>query len=245
MKALPFAIGRVNRLRRTAMNARETPDYGLDWSRGGSWSFAHGQANDLLRVFDTLWLKQGFVLYAYAYREFHGGNGRIWAVPTDSVPVESREGLSPQDERISRPSGAIPLMRAIEGDGSPWSYLSASILSREASEFGAFWHGLDWSVHTILSRPPRQADDSDVSVADRGGRRRRTRGQLEVAWSSSRDMGADLRGGGKNQEDRPAHVHNPIVREHVYRATDTYRAGSYLRKTETEVLCEGDGGFVF
>ena len=86
MKALPFAIGRVNRLRRAAMNAREIPDYDSDWSRGGFCSFAHGQANDLLRVFDTLWLKQGFVLYAYAYREFHGGNGRIWAVPTDSVP---------------------------------------------------------------------------------------------------------------------------------------------------------------
>ena len=34
-------------------------------------------------------------------------------------------------------------MQAIEGDGSPWSYLSASILSREAEEFGAMWHGVD------------------------------------------------------------------------------------------------------
>ena len=46
-------------------------------------------------------------------------------------------------------------MQAIEGDGSPWSYLSASILSREAVEFGAVWHGCVWSDQTILSKPPR------------------------------------------------------------------------------------------
>ena len=44
--------------------------------------------------------------------------------------------------------------------------LHRSCLAR-AAEFGAFWHGLDWSVHTIISKPPRQADDPDVSVADR------------------------------------------------------------------------------
>ncbi len=48
---------------------------------------AHGPANDLLGVCDTLWLKSGFVLHACVYQEFHGGNGRIWAVPTDSLPV--------------------------------------------------------------------------------------------------------------------------------------------------------------
>ena len=62
-----------------------------------------------------------------------------------------------------KPPGAVPLMQAIEGDGSPWSYLSASILRREAAEFGARWHGCVWSGQTILSKPPRQADDPDVS----------------------------------------------------------------------------------
>ena len=162
MKTISFSIKRVNRLRRAAIKAREIPDGDSDWSRDGHWSFAHGQASDLLGVFDTLWLKPGFVLYAYAYREFHGGNGWIWAVPTDRVPVVSPEGPTRQDQRIEPPPAAVPLMQAIEGDGSPWSYLSASILYREAAEFGAWWHGCDWSVHTILSMPPRQTDDPDA-----------------------------------------------------------------------------------
>jgi hypothetical protein len=32
-------------------------------------------------------------------------------------------------------------MDAIEGDGSAWSYLSASLFAREAAELGALWHG--------------------------------------------------------------------------------------------------------
>lgn len=58
-------------------------------------------------------------------------------------------------------------MQAIEGDGSPRSCLFASILRREAAEFAAFWHGRVWSPQTILSKPPRQADDLDVSDDDR------------------------------------------------------------------------------
>ena len=50
-----------------------------------------------------------------------------------------------------RPPGVVPLMQAIEGDGSPWSYLSASILCREAEKLGATWHGCVWGGQTILS----------------------------------------------------------------------------------------------
>ena len=44
-------------------------------------------------------------------------------------------------------------MQATERDGSPWSCLSASILRREAPEFGPLWHGRDWTPKTILSKP--------------------------------------------------------------------------------------------
>ena len=54
-------------------------------------------------------------------------------------------------------------MQAIEGDGSPWSYLSASILRREAAEFGPIWHGCVWSDQTILSKPTQQADGPDAT----------------------------------------------------------------------------------
>ena len=41
------------------------------------------------------------------------------------------------------------------------------------------------------------------------------------------------------------HIHDPIGQERVYRATDTYPAGSYDGKTETTVLCTGDRGAVY
>lgn len=45
-------------------------------------------------------------------------------------------------------------MEAIEGDGSHWSYLSASIFMREINEFGASWHGCSWSTHEIIDKNP-------------------------------------------------------------------------------------------
>ena len=95
-------------------------------------------------MFKALRLKAGFALHAYEFRSGGNGNGIIWAVPADA-PLLAPEDC-PQLEDVflgpPKPPGAIPLMQVIEGDGSPWSYLSASILGREAAEFGARWHGL-------------------------------------------------------------------------------------------------------
>ena len=41
------------------------------------------------------------------------------------------------------------------------------------------------------------------------------------------------------------HIHNPVGGEEMYRATDTYPAGSYDGETERTVLCTGEGGFVY
>lgn len=244
MNTIPFPITRVNRLRRAAAKARRIPELDSDWSRKGC-VFAHGPANDLLSVFETLRLKPGFVLHASAHRDSLGGNGRIWAVPADAVPVASGESPKVEDVRAERPPGAaVTLMQAIEGDETPWSYLSASILSREAAEFGAWWHRCDWSVQTILSKPPRHADDPDV---------------LRDEWELTGDapVGNWTWHGLAPHTWEPTfaetgkttvvvmHVRNPVGQETIYRATDTYGPGSYDGTTETEVLCSGRGGIVF
>ncbi len=216
---------------------QEIPDKGSGWWHGESASMAHGPANDLFGVFDTLWLKSGFVLHACVHQEFLGGNGRIWAVPTDSLPVASGGHPNLEREWMKRPPGAVPLMEAIEGDGSPWSYLSASILSREAAEFGAYWHGLDWSVHTILSEPPRQADDPDVS-----GSERPETGDAPVGnwtWHAPvPDRWAPTFVETGTATEVVLHAYNPIAGGNVYRVTDRYPTGSYVGKTATR-------GFVF
>lgn len=59
---------------------------------------------------------------------------------------------------------------AIDGDGSLRSYIQASILRRELEELGAWWHGLEWSTHTLPDNgaapdAPHACSDSD----DNGG----------------------------------------------------------------------------
>jgi hypothetical protein len=52
------------------------------------------------------------------------------------------------------PGAPGDVMEAIDGDGTPLSYLSASIFAREIREFGARWHGCAWSTHSILGADP-------------------------------------------------------------------------------------------
>ena len=235
MKSVSFSITQVNRLRSAAVEART-----LLAERPDPWPVR--DADDLIRVFDTLWLKAGFALHAYD----SGGSSRgiIWAVPADAPLVAPGEWSWLEDTWLPQPPEAVPLMQTIEGDGSPWSYLSVSILRREAAEFGARWPGLVWTDQTILSKPPRQADDPDVSDDER-----KPTGDAPVGnWTWRR---AAPRIWEPTYAERGTtrkivlHIHNPVYGDKIYRATDTYPAGSYDCKTRATVLCTGEGRIVY
>ena len=125
MKSVSFAITRVNRLRRAAVKARTAADDDPDLPQAeeyfGGWSARDERANELLRVFETLRLKAGFALRAFEFRSGIGGNGIIWAVPADAPPVALSACPRLEDTWLEppRPPAAVPLMQAIEGDGSP------------------------------------------------------------------------------------------------------------------------------
>lgn len=146
MNFVSFSIRRVTRLRRAAERARAVPFHDTGGNPPDGWSVSVDRAEELLRVFGALRLKPGFALHAYRFRA--GGNGIIWAVPADAPLIAPDDCARVEDGWLQppRPQAAVPLMRAIEGDGGPWSYLSASILSREAAEFAALWHGCVWSA---------------------------------------------------------------------------------------------------
>ena len=250
MKSISFSITRVNCLRRAAERAREFPgEQGDPWSersRSDGWFASAYEANDLISVFDTLRLKPGFALHAYEFRQGPDGNGIIWAVPADAPqpPPDNGPGLRGSLSDHPKPPGAVRLMQAIESDGSPWSYLSASILRREAAEFGAFWHGCDWTLQTILSKPPRQADGPDVSDDDGN-----LTGDAPVGdWTWPRPVPKTWE---PTYAERGAtrkvalHIRNPVGGEQIYRATDTYRADSFDCTTRTTVLCTAGGGFEY
>ena len=250
MKSVSFSIRRVNRLRRAAERARagdaDHPDPPPSGKLSDGWSASSYKADKLLRVFDTLWLKAGFTLHAYEFQSGGGGNGVIWAVPADAPLVAPEDCPRIEDAWLQppRPPQAVPLMQAIEGDGSPWSYLSASILSREAAEFGAIWHGCVWSDQAILSKPPRQAEGEDASYDPMKPNRDAPvsnwtwRGTAPRTWKPAYAERGTTR-------EVVLHIHNPIGREEIYRATDTYPVGSYDGRTETTVLCTGDRFVVY
>ena len=170
MTSVTFSIFRVNRLRGAAERARapaEPDETGSNWNEPRGWSISDCDPNDLLGVFKALRLKAGFALRAYEFRSGGNGNGVIWAVPADA-PLLAPEDC-PQLEDVflgpPKPPGAVPLMEVIEGDGNPWSYLSASILGREAAEFGAQWHGCVWTPQKIIAKPPQEAEGREAPRA--------------------------------------------------------------------------------
>ena len=243
-----FNITRVNRLRRAAERARVLPFEESDFwpdEHLSQWQqrIASKYAYDLVRVFDTLWLKPGFELRASVYRSGGNGNGEIWAKSVVSQPVDSWEGSGLEEKRMDRPSEVVPLMQAIEGDGSPWSYLSASILSREAEEFGAMWHGCVWSDQKILSKSPRQSDNQELDdTRERSGeapvRNWRWHNAAPRTWKPTyEDYGST--------KEVTLYIFNPVGGERIYRATDTYSAGSYDAETEETMLCTGGPGFIY
>ena len=130
----------------------------------------------VLESFGCLRSKPGWKLLAYVLGDRLGGESRVVAVPAEFDPesavLESVTGRPPDDDRPYVDDGPwgrvlqLPpvarrrFMTAVEGDGSPWSLLCASLAVRVLLDFGAWWHALyahDWSQHVILARaaPPR------------------------------------------------------------------------------------------
>ena len=118
---------------------------------GNGWFVSDVDPMTVLCAFPSLRIRYGFRLGAYRYASGAGGNAIVWAIPENS-PLPSVE---PGCSDPPRPPGALDdFMEAIDGDGSARSFLSASLLAREAAEIGAEWHGRSWSDHQILYEDP-------------------------------------------------------------------------------------------
>ena len=129
---------------------------------------------EVVAVFDGLRVKPGWTLHAHQFRNGGNGNGFVWAMPDG---VEFREPESGKDLlwtcvfstpfaylqfRTPKPPDALPnFMEAIEGDGSAFSFLCASILARELREFGAMWHGRFWNDVELKGDDPEVVEDED------------------------------------------------------------------------------------
>ena len=154
MTTTTFPLTKLQRLRkRAATLARPSRDGPEGWSK------SNVDPMKVLAVFkESLWIKDGLILRAYQFRDGMGnGNGVVWAMPVDADCPEPSECRRQRDRFLQPPkppAALADMMKAIDGDGSPWSYLCASLLARELAEFGAMWHGCGWSEHAILGTNP-------------------------------------------------------------------------------------------
>ena len=152
IRVTTFPIEQVQQLRREAEEARALPDHVPQ-----GWSKSVVDPKNLLAVFGSLRIREGFVLRAYQLTDETGGKGYAWAMP-DVLPFPAPEDC-PEAENdfleAPRPPGALDdFMEAVEGDGSPWSYVSASLFARELVEFGTLWHDCNWTNYVLLGSDP-------------------------------------------------------------------------------------------
>jgi len=236
-----FRLERVERVRRRAGKACRLKPEGPQ-----GWTKSQADPMKLLSVFPSLRLKQGLVLRAYQFREGGNGNGIVWAMPEASAFPEPDECDRLQDRFLGPPRPAEALddvMEGLEGDGSRWSYLSASLFEREVADFGAMWHGIDWGTHVILGDDPwslsRLLSPGSPFEGPSGGREdwewlepKPSRWEPEV-WSGADAVVVTL------------HTYSGLGREVIYRHTDTYMPGRYHFRSDRKALAEGPGGFVF
>jgi hypothetical protein len=239
-----FPVEKIQQLRRRAEKARSLP--------GGvpeGWSKSPVDPMQVLQVFDCLHIKNGLTLRSYLYDQSILSTGQVWAIRVDAAFPEpnSLSGFPP------KPLSALDhVMDGITGDGSPWSYLCASILSRELAEFGARWHGCNWTTHTLIGADPLISGVQIEAASSGGGPNGYAKGELPTAGSSGWKW--------LSTKPNPWHpsvrvspravtviffTYSPLGQEGIYRHADTYVTGSYTARSESVRVAEGPRHMVF
>ena len=236
-----FSAAKVKEIREKAAKTVETPQ---DTPEG--WAKSRVNPNKLLDVFTPLTMRKGFVLRAYTFREEQNGNGVVWAMPSNAEFPEPKDCPTLENHLLKAPKPFDALddaMEAIEGDGSAWSYLAASLLRRELSEFGAVWHGSRWLTHTVLdddpwkggsAKPDELAMDKPTTPVDQ--------------WKWLEERPKSYVPEVKIEKDRVTvtfYTYSGLEKERIYRHVDTYRPGKYRPKVSEKMIAEGKGGFAF
>jgi hypothetical protein len=212
---ITFPIGQVNELRKQARAARMVRVDGPD-----EWCISDVDPTGVLHVFKTLRLKEGLVLRAYQYREDGNGDAFVWAMPIDA-PFPDRQ----PHQYPPKPTEALTdLMEAIEGDGTPWSYMEASLFARETGEFGVFWEGCLAEQDIILGADP-------FSTGERLTDAWKWNERKPVLWEPS-----------FQQINETAtvtfHTYSRLGRESVFRIVDSFRPGKYAFATNCRKMAE-------
>lgn len=231
--ATTFSAKQFTEVRQKVMEAAQVPENVAE-----GWSISKVDPARLVSLFKTLKIKRGYALRAYQFADGANGNGIVWAMPKDAEFPDPNEALRERFgfPRPPKPNRALDNhMEAIEGDGSALSYISASILGRELQEFGALWHGCDWSLHTILDADPwaeASSDDEDPHVPSRPEAPWRWEGKRPTDWRPRLSV-AD----GKIKVT--FYTYSPLGKEGIYEHVDEFRPGEYRFTTSRKKVGTG------
>jgi hypothetical protein len=237
---LAFSATRIRKLREEAVKISQVPQDGAN-----GWSKSTVDPNKVLELFKPLRLRKGYVLRAYQFREEGNGNGVVWAMPVDAEFPDPKDCPTLESHLFKAPKPTDALddaMDAIEGDGTPWSYLAASMARRELSDFGAAWHGVHWGFHFVLDEDPWMADPPkpDEPALDRPTTK-------AAEWTWLEDAPKDWRPRVAVDKDRVTvtfYTYSGLETQRLYRHTDTYKPGKLRPKVEEKVIAHDGPGFM-
>jgi hypothetical protein len=237
---VPFSAAKIRKLREETAKVTQVPPDGPN-----GWSKSTMDPNKVLELFKPLRLRKGYVLRAYQFKAEGNGNGVVWAMPADAEFPEPKDCPILENHLLKAPKPFEALddvMEAIEGDGTPWSYLAASLLRRELSEFGASWHGCNWSLHFVLDEDPWMADppNPDEPALDRP-----TTKALEWTWLD--EAPKDWRPRVTGDEDRVTvtlYTYCGLETQRLFRYTDTYKPGKLRAKVQEKVIASDGPGYM-
>jgi hypothetical protein len=244
-----FDAAKIQRVRLRAVkaveNTNEEPPKG--------WSKSAEDPHKILPSFEALRLKKGFVLHAYEVYKEGNGSGVVWALPADAEfpepdrcpRVQAKNVFFHLDSSAPKPPAALDdAMEAVEGDGSAWSYLSASILARELGQFGARWYGADWQTHTVLDKnpiKPGMPTIKDLQVLEIPS------GPFD-AWEWEEPGPDDWKPRVQIEKEKVSvvfYTYSALHRQAIYRHTDIYKPGNYVPATQRNEIAIGPMGFFF
>jgi len=230
-----FSLAYINRLIRRAGNAARLGEDGRD-----GWQTAKVDFERIVSIFDHLRIRTRYVLCAYTFREGDNGNGFVYAMPVDvpfpepeECPTDSSHFLNPPV-----PAAALPnVMAAIDGDGTPESYIQASLLARELHEFGARWHGCDWSTQQMLASNPRTHRVRTRPMGVLNPARWEWLENPEEDWRPRVNLAA--------AHEVVFYTYSALGRETLTRHMDRYRVNTYEFEQHPTVIGLGESGFEF
>lgn len=234
----------------------------------GWWVDRHS-AVTLLKGFPTLHLADGYTLTTFRFEQGGNGHGETWAVPIAAVedlcacpsdiPTDSPLGhRSPEGGpapgfRMPRPTpneGIRDFMTKVQGDDTPWSYVSASFFAREAEEIGAQWHGAGWSWHRLMGTDETVAIVQAVELSHgHAERSEQATAGPEQAWETLMDdplparydIGVSFAG---PHVEVCFYTYAALGQERIEYHRDRFIRGNYEFSTSTTTVALGPGFIV-